>query len=172
MEVSSSLIAATALLLWIPFSVLIFSLVKPHKAVAFLLVFATLFLPELQFFDIPLLPNMNKKTVACAWVFIPAVLWCWSRLKRTSIGLVPWLLFALMLVVDVGRAVTNQDPIVLGHDTVIAPILLHTALTFMMEDFLLVFVPFFLGAAFFSERDSLRDLMKTFVAVFATCRWS
>jgi hypothetical protein len=163
-EVSSSLIAATALLLWIPFSVLIFALVKPHKAVAFLLVFATLFLPELEFFDIKLLPNMNKKTIACAWVFIPAVLWCWSRLKRTSIGMVPWLLFALMLVVDVGRAVTNQDPIVLGRDTVIPPILLHTALTFMMEDFLLVFVPFFLGAAFFNDRDSLRDLMKTFVA--------
>jgi hypothetical protein len=68
-----------------------------------------------------------------------------------------------MVIVDVGRAVTNQDPLVLGHNTIIAPILLHTSLTFMMEDFLLVFIPFYLGAALFNERDTLRDLMKAFV---------
>jgi len=68
-----------------------------------------------------------------------------------------------MVLVDIGRAVTNQDPLVLGRNTVIPPILLHTGITFIIEDFLLVFVPFFLGAALFNERESLRDLMKTFV---------
>jgi hypothetical protein len=162
-EVTSSLPAAVALLLWIPFSVAVFAFAKPHKAVAFLLVAAILFLPELEFFDVKLLPNLNKKTVACAWVFIPALFWCTAKLKRASIGAVPWLLFGLMAVVDMGRAVTNQDPLVLGHNTIIPPVLLHTGLTFMMEDFLLVFVPFFLGAALFNERDTLRDLMKAFV---------
>jgi hypothetical protein len=162
-EVQSSLLAAMALLLWIPFSVAIFAFVKPHKAVAFLLVAAIMFLPELEFFDVKLLPNLNKKTVACAWVFIPALFWCSGKLKRASLGAVPWLLFGLMVIVDVGRAVTNQDPLVLGHNTIIAPILLHTSLTFMMEDFLLVFIPFYLGAALFNERDTLRDLMKAFV---------
>ena len=153
-----------ALLLWIPFSVAVFAFLKPpHRAVAFLLVAAALFLPELEFFDIKLLPNLNKKTVACAWVFIPALFWCSRKLKRASLGAVPWVLFGLMALVDIGRALTNQDPLVLGHNTVIPPILMHTGLTFIMEDFLLVFVPFFLGAALFSERDSLRDLMKTFV---------
>ena len=37
-SVSSSLPATLALLLWIPFSVAVFSVTKPHKAVAFLLV--------------------------------------------------------------------------------------------------------------------------------------
>jgi hypothetical protein len=162
-EVASSLQAAMALLLWIPFSVAAFAILKPHRAVAFLLVAAVLFLPELEFFQVKLLPDLNKKTVACAWVFIPALFWCASKLKRASLGAMPWLLFGLMAVVDVGRALTNQDALMLGHDTVIPPILLHTSLTFMMEDFLLVFVPFYLGAALFSERDTLRDLMKVFV---------
>jgi hypothetical protein len=152
-----------ALLLWIPFSVAAFAFLKPHRAVAFLLVAATLFLPELEFFDIKLMPNLNKKTVACAWVFIPALFWCSSRLKRASLGGVTWMLFGLLMVVCVGRAMTNTDPIALGHNVVIPPILPHTALTFMMEEFLLVFVPFFLGAALFNDRDSLRDLVKAFV---------
>jgi hypothetical protein len=162
-DVASSLQAAMALLLWIPFSVAIFAFLKPHRAVAFLLVAAVLFLPELEFFQVKLLPDLNKKTVACAWVLIPALFWCASKLRRATLGAMPWLLFGLMAVVDVGRAVTNQDPLMLGHNTVIPPILLHTSLTFMMEDFLLVFVPFYLGAALFNERDTLRDLMKVFV---------
>jgi hypothetical protein len=162
-DVASSLPAAMALLLWIPFSVAVFAFLKPHRAAAFLLVAGALFLPEREFFDIVFMPNLNKKTVVCAWVFIPALFWCMSRLKRASLGAVPWLLFGLLVVVDIGRALTNSDPLVLGHNVVIPPILAHTSLTFIMEDFLLVFVPFYLGAALFNERDPLRDLMKAFV---------
>jgi hypothetical protein len=162
-DVTTSPAASAALLLWIPFSVLIFALLKPPRAVAFLFIAGTLFLPELESFDIVLLPNLNKKTVVCAWVFIPAMLWAWRKLRRANLGLMPWALFALMVFVDCGRAWTNMDPIVLGHDTVIPPIFSHTAFTFMVEDFLLVFVPFYVGAALFNERDSLRDLMKMFV---------
>ena len=162
MDITSSLAATTALLLWMPLSLAAFAFCKPHRAVALLLVYATLFLPELEYFDIKLLPNMNKKTIACGWAFFPALLWCWPRLKRAKLGRMPWLLFGLMVIVDMGRALTNRDPLVMAG-TVVPPIFLHTALTFMMEDFLLVFVPYFLGAALFNERDSLRDLMKTFV---------
>jgi hypothetical protein len=160
-DVSSSLPATLALLLWIPFSVVVFSITKPHKAVAFLLVFGTLFLPELEFFDIKLLPNMNKKTIACAWVILPAMVWARSQLKRASLGKAPWFLFAMMLVVSVGRTFTNLDPIVVGG-RVVAPILTHTAITFMLEDFLLVFGPYYLGAALFRDRDALRDFMRIF----------
>ena len=160
-SVSSSLPATLALLLWIPFSVAVFSVTKPHKAVAFLLVFGTLFLPELEFFDIKLLPNMNKKTIACAWVILPALVWARSQLKRNSLGKAPWFLFAMLLITSVGRTFTNLDPIVVGG-RVVPPILTHTALTFMMEDFLLVFGPFYLGAALFRERDHLRDFIRIF----------
>jgi len=106
------------------------------------------------------LPNMNKKTIACAWVLIPALVWARGQLKRASLGKLPWLLFALLLVVSVGRTFTNLDPIVVGG-RVVPPIMAHTALTFMMDDFLLVFGPFYLGAALYRDRDSLRDFMRT-----------
>jgi hypothetical protein len=160
-DASSSLPATLALLLWIPFSVAVFAYAKPHKAVAFLLVFGTLLLPELEYFDIRLLPNMNKKTIACAWVIFPALVWARGQLSRASLGKLPWLLFAMMVVVNLGRTFTNRDPIAVGG-RVVAPILTHTALTFMMEDFLLVFGPFYLGAALYRERDKLRDFMRTF----------
>ncbi|HWO08258.1 MAG TPA: hypothetical protein VNN80_02225 [Polyangiaceae bacterium] len=161
MDVTSSLPATLALLLWIPFSVAVFSYAKPHRAVAFLLVFGTLLLPELEYFDIKLLPNMNKKTIACAWVIFPALVWAKGQLKRASLGKLPWFLFGLMLVVSIGRTFTNQDPIFAGG-RVVPPIMTHTALTFIMDDFLLVFGPFYLGAALYRERDQLRDFMRMF----------
>jgi hypothetical protein len=66
-----------------------------------------------------------------------------------------------MVIVDMGRAWTNMDAIFVGG-RVIAPIFSHTALTFIMEDFLLVFVPFYLGAALYRDRDSLRDFVRIF----------
>lgn len=163
MDVSSSLPATLALLLWMPFSVAVFAYTKPHRAVAFLLVFGAILLPELEFFDIKLLPNMTKKTIATAWAFFPALLWARSQLARASLGKLPWVLFGLLVLVDLGRAWTNLDPIFVGG-RVVPPIFTHTALTFVMEDFLLAFVPFFLGAALFREPDRLRDFMRIFCA--------
>jgi hypothetical protein len=162
-EASSSLTATLALLLWMPFSIAVFAYAKPHRAVAFLLIFGAILLPELEYFGIKVLPDMNKKTIACAWVFFPALIWCKSQLKQATLGKLPWFLLALLCVVDLGRAWTNMDPIFVGGRHV-APIFAHTAVTFIMEDFLLLFVPFFLGAALFKERDSLRDFMKMFCA--------
>ncbi len=144
-----------------PISLAVFAYTKPHRAVAILLIYATILLPELEFFDIKLLPNMNKKTIACGWVFFPALLWCRAELKRASLGKVPWLLFGVVVLVDIGRALTNMDALVVGG-RVVPAIFSHTALTFVMEDFLLVFVPYFLGAALFKERDTLRALLRIF----------
>jgi len=161
MEATSSLPAALALLLWMPFSVAVFAYAKPHRAVAFLLIFGTLLLPELQFFDIKLLPNMNKKTITCGWAFFPCLLYCRAQLKQANLGKLPWFMFGVLVLVALGRAWTNLDPIVVGG-RVVPPIFAHTAVTFIMEDFLLVFVPFFLGAALFKDSSTLRDFIRMF----------
>lgn len=144
-----------------PLSLAVFALTKPHKAVAILLVYGAILLPELEFFNIKFLPDMDKDTIACGWAFFPALLWCGPRLRRASLGKAPWFLFALIVLVDLGRAATNQDALVVGG-RLIPPIAIHTAVTFMMEDFLLIFVPYFLGAALFNERDTLRDFLRIF----------
>lgn len=153
--------ATLALLLWMPLSIAAFAFAKPHKAVAFLLIFGMIFLPELEYFQIKVLPDMNKKTIACGWAFFPALIWARSRLSQASLGKLPWILFGLIVISDMGRAWTNMDAIFVGG-RVVAPIFSHTALTFIMEDFLLIFVPFFLGAALYRDRDSLRDFIRIF----------
>ncbi len=161
MEASSSLIATLALLAWIPISLAVFATSKPHRAVAILLIYGAILLPEREFFNIPLFPDMDKDTIACAWAFLPALFWCRTRLKRARIGRLPWLLFALMVVVDIGRAATNRDPLVIAGRFIPA-ILPQTAFTFVVEDFLLIFAPFYLGATLYEEREDLRDFLKIF----------
>lgn len=158
---TSSLTATLALLLWMPLSIAVFSFVKPHRAVAILLVFGMILLPELEYFNLKVLPDMNKKTIACAWAFFPALVWARSQLKSATLGKLPWFLFGLLAIVDMGRAWTNMDGLFIGG-RVIAPIASHTALTFIMEDFLLVFGPFYLGAALYRDRDALRDFVRIF----------
>jgi hypothetical protein len=144
-----------------PISLAVFAFTKPHRAVAILLIYGAILLPELEFFDIKFLPDMDKSTIACGWAFFPALIWARQRLRRPNLGAVPWMLFGLMVVVDVGRALTNPDTLVIGG-RVIPAIMAHTAATFIMKDFLVAFVPFYLGAALFNERETLRDFMRIF----------
>jgi len=160
-EAQSSLIATLALLAWMPLSLLAFAKLKGHRAVALLLVYGAVLLPEREFFNIPFLPDMDKDSIACGWAFFPALIWCRTRLKKVRIGRVPWILFALMVAVDIGRAATNQDPIVIAGRFIPA-IVPHTAITFIMEDFLLIFAPFYLGAALYNESEDLRDFLRIF----------
>lgn len=157
LEEMTSLIAKVALLVWVPVSLVVFSQTKPHRAVASLLLGAALFLPERAFFSVKLLPNIDKKTIACAWVLIPMLVWGAKRLRRTKLGGLPRVLFGLLFLVDVGRALTNMDALPLA-----AAIEPHTALTFLLDDVLRVYTPYLLGAALFSERQSLTDLLRSF----------
>jgi hypothetical protein len=155
----SSFTALLALLLWAPISLLLFREMKAHRAAGLLLVGGAILLPERFFFTLPLLSKVDKKMIVCAWAMLAAVMWYGRRLQRTRLGGFPRLLLLLLLIVDVGRALTNGDAIAYA-----AGILPHTAVTFVMEDFLNLYVPFILGAAFFSERSTLEDLLKIFTA--------
>jgi hypothetical protein len=83
-------------------------------------------------------------------------------LKSPHFGKMTWFLFAAMAVVDVMRAALNGDAINYGA-AFVPHIPLHTAITFVLQDFLVLGVPFLLGATLFKERDTLKDLFKIFV---------
>jgi len=151
-----------ALLIWVPLSLAVFALVKkPHRAVAILLVAGAIFLPERETLTIPLLPDITKKTIACAWAFIPAFIWARQRLRRPRLGKMVWFLVGATVVIDVFRAALNGDALVFGA-SIVPPIPLHTAITFILDDLLVLFVPFYLGATLFNEREALKDLFKVF----------
>jgi hypothetical protein len=166
-EYGSSLIATVALLIWIPLSLVVFSSFKPHRAVAILLVGGAIFLPERETLTIPLLPDIDKKTIACAWAFFPAVIWAWGRIKKPQLGKMTWFLFGSLVIIDIMRAALNGDAINYGA-AFVPHIPLHTAITFVLQDFLVMFVPFFLGATLFKERETLKDLLKAF-AIAGLC---
>ena len=157
-----SLIATVALLVWIPLSLAVFSFFKPHRAVAILLVGGAILLPERETLTVPLLPDIDKKTIACAWALIPAMIWAGRRLKKPQLGKMPWFLLAGLMVVDVMRAALNGDAINYGA-AFVPHIPLHTAITFVLQDLLVLWVPFYLGATLFKEREQLKDLLKIFV---------
>lgn len=151
-----------ALFLWVPVSLAAFAFLKPHRAVAVLLVFGAILLPERELVTVPLLPDIDKKTIATTWAFFPAFIFAAKQLKRPRLGKLTWLLWGVVVFVDVMRAALNGDAISYGA-AFAPPIPIHTSITFVLDDFLRLFVPFYLGATLFREREQLKDLFKVFV---------
>lgn len=154
--------AQAALYLWVPLSLLVFAIVKkPHRAVLGLLIAGAILLPERQVIPIKFLPDIDKKTIACAWVLIPMLLWHRRHMRGVKLGRAPWALLGLLVVVDVFRALTNMDTMTY-RNLLIPELKFHTSVTFILEHILTVFTPFYLGATLFRDREHLRDLLKAF----------
>ncbi len=156
-----TLTAVAALFLWVPVSIVAFSVMKPHKAVAVLMVAAAILLPERQTIEVKLLPDIDKKTIACAWVLVPAMLRASRAMRKPNLGRLPWVMFGVMFFTDVMRAIRNTDAVVM-NDFYIDGIKPHTAITFILEHVLVIVTPYYLGATLFRDRDKVIDLLKVF----------
>ncbi len=118
----------------------------------------TLFLPELAFIDPPLLPRLDKHTLASLSMLLGAFATNGARVRSTPwFGGAGWWL-GLSLLGTVGTALTNPETLVYGPVELEA-LTLYDALSMSIEDMLNMVLPFFLGRAFFRTSKSLRTLM-------------
>lgn len=145
----------------LPVGVALFLVLRPPVAAVTVFLGSFMFLPERVEVDLPLVPSIGKQEVAA----LASLLGTAVRAPGLLVGARPLrgpdLLVVLLLVGDIGTALTNRDVLVRGP-TVLPALSLHEGISMVLADILQLYVPFLLGRALFV---SVRDLRVALVAL-------
>lgn len=155
--------AYLALFLWVPVTVVAFTRLRPPLATMVCVLSGVMLLPEKLAVDPPLLPPMDKLSITAVWAFLCCL---WKARERIAAarplrGLDA--LFLLVVIGNVGTALTNADPLVTGPVTR-QGLTLYDAFAGSVKDVLSLYLPFLLGRAMLRTRRDLRDLMRVLAA--------
>jgi len=154
--------AYAALFLFIPVVLGFYARFPATKATVFTVLGGVLFLPESLAVDPPLLPPIDKTSITAFWAFVGCMWKARSRVSRARPFRGIDLLFVLLLLCNVGTAVTNQFPLISGP-VVRQGLTLYDSVALGIKDTLAIYLPFLLGRAMFTDRRDLRLLLNGFV---------
>jgi hypothetical protein len=156
---------AIALILWPFVSLLYFRFLTVPAAIAATVVGGYLLLPGRGGFDLPLLPAIDKNSVASVSALALATVFA----KRATGALSGWLprspiilgLIGLLIVGAFGTAYTNADEVRVAA-TVLPGLRLYDALSIIMNT-MVGLIPFLLARKFFATSESHRTLLVVLV---------
>lgn len=141
MEPTVTSIAATvAVILWCLFALVLFATQPIHRAGVLSILLGTLYLPELVAWELPVFPDLNKKTIATLPMFLAMIFRRRQVSQALRLDRMTVLLFLLMFTEDFARVIMNRDAIYLGN-TVVDGLKIQTGLTFALEDTFRFLVP-------------------------------
>ncbi len=154
-----NLFAYIALFLWVPVTVVLFAKLRPPMAAMVSILGGVMFLPEQVAVDAPLLPPIDKLSVTALWAFLGCVWKAPERLRsaRPLRGIDA--LFLVVVIGNVGTAMTNTDALVTGP-VVRQGLTLYDAFAMSVKDVLSLYLPFFVARAMLRTRRDLYDLMR------------
>ncbi len=151
-----------ALIVWLLVPPILFFVLRPHVAAPLTFLSATLFLPELISFDLPVLPEIGKEELASLAAIVCCIAFAPGALRRAGPGRGPE---ALMLVLFFGTSISifnNLDSIRVGP--VLVPGVEATSiLAAVLSDLMSWGFPFLIGRALITRSEELRDLLAILV---------
>ncbi|MET0388703.1 MAG: hypothetical protein ABW321_22215 [Polyangiales bacterium] len=155
-------ISALALVLWVPFSLWLFTVERPARAAAHTMIWSMMWLPEGAAFDLPALPPLSKYSIGA----VCALLGLWwkapKRLRAARIGRgYDWIIFAMVLG-QIGTVLTNADPLHYGNwKTIDLPgYKAYDGLSAAVRVLISVGLPCVIGRAMLRTRRDLVDLLQ------------
>lgn len=154
-----NLFAYLALFLWVPVTMVAFSRLRPPMATMVCVLGGAMFLPEQLAVDPPLLPPMDKRSLTAVWALVGCLWKARDRIRAARPLRGMDVLFLLVLVGNIGTALTNRDPLVTGMVTR-QGLTLYDAFAGGVKDLLSLYLPFLLGRAMLRTERDLRDLMR------------
>jgi hypothetical protein len=153
MDAGHSTIAAAALLLWLPIALIVFAKCRNlSQALIWSFLAAQLLLPANTSIKLPMLPQIDKATIASFGALVGCLLFARGRLVRGSIKFGATEILILGLVA--GPIVTselNTDDVVIGA-RFLPGVGLHDALS-SAESGLIALLPFFLARRFLRDAE-------------------
>ncbi len=168
--------AYLALLLFVPLSIAMLATIR-HPTTAILTVFfgGILFLPEHAAFDFPFLPPMDKNGFAAFMALVGALVLERKRLRQVKPLRGIEVFFWLMVIGNVGTALTNGDPLRYGEDhwrngvqvaqeKILSAITPYDIVSMTVRDVVWTLIPFYLGRAILRTREDAAILFKVLIA--------
>jgi hypothetical protein len=157
LSASANIVAYLALILWLPFALLIFSTFRPQLAVLLIVVGGILFLPEVLTFDFPLVPPLEKNAIANLSALVGLLITSRRLLTRSKPFRGIGLLVLLLLLSTTATIFTNTDVIRIGK-TELPRLQYNEIIPSCVRDFLTLGLPFILGRSVFRTSKDLREL--------------
>ena len=159
MDGEPNLFAYLSLFLWVPVTLAAFTWLRPPLAAMVSILGGVMFLPQETAVDLPLLPPMDKLSLTAFWTFLGCVWKAPERIRaaRPLRGIDR--LFVLVLIGNVGTALTNADPIQTGG-VVRQGLFLYDAFALCVKDVLALYLPFLIARAMLRTSRDLSDLMR------------
>ena len=148
-----------ALAAWLPFTVLAFAVMRPNQAAMLVLLGGMLFLPEVAYFDAPLVPPVGKHEIAAGCALLGLLVRSPGRLRLPRLGR-----GADFLLILVG--VSGTITVFLNHDAVsYGPLLLpgtsaRDVLSFGIRDVFDVLLPYLVGRMCIQSTRDVRALLR------------
>lgn len=156
---SPNILAYVSLFLWVPVTAWLFKRFRPAEAAIWAILLSINYLPEVVAIDPPLLPPMDKTSMAAMWCFIACLIKARGRLASAKPFRGIDILFIFVLIGNVGTSLTNSDPLVTGP--IVRPALgLYDSLALSIKDTLNIYLPFFIGRSMVRNRNDLADLTR------------
>jgi hypothetical protein len=156
------LLANGVLVLWIPLAIVLFMVMRPERAALITIFGGLLFLPELVFFKLPLLPPLDKQTIPYFAALIgfsvrtPRRVWHLPRERWVTV------ITLIMIVGGIGITLTNGDALSYGvwRKIEIPGLTIKDGMYVSLSNVFRIALPFFLGTVVVREVSDLEDLFR------------
>jgi len=157
-------LSVAALVLWFPFTLALFFLLRPTRAVLWSFFGAVMFLPEGAWLKLPLLPPLDKGTAPVLAILLAASLRVPGRVWRLPRERWVALVAVAMLAGGLATALTNRDSVIVGTWRVIQlpGLSIKDGVAIALDQVFGAAVPFFVGAAFMREPEPGAALRRLF----------
>jgi hypothetical protein len=164
-------IAYLALMLWPLVSVVLFKRLSPERAVIWTILGAYLVLPPIAEFDLPLVPDMDKFSIASICAFGGALFILKDKFRVWPRSVIAVLLVLGYVLVGIPTVVTNREPIVFEVLGQAYPIVFETGglpglrlidVASVLSNQVIVLLPFFLGRHYLGSEKGVRELTLAF----------
>jgi hypothetical protein len=161
-EVPESPLAALALLLVLPGTLIAFSRLRPLHAVLVVTFVSLMFLPEAVGFDAPLIPPLDKESLPALCLLIGVLVTARKQIKQAKPGRGLDLLLLGSLIGVVGTGLANPDSVRHGP-TVLPGYTPADIASDLIREVLASCVPFFIARVLFRSADDARALLRALV---------
>lgn len=155
-------LASLALLLVVPISIVLFSTLRPTRAVLTLMLGSILFLPEKVAFDAPIIPPLDKASIPTLCMLIGIFAKARKQIREAELGQGLELLVVLMMLGSIGTVITNPDTLQFGS-TVLKGMTQSELISDWISLALHVGGPFVLGRVMFRTAGDAKDLLMALV---------